>query len=63
MPWSILLAPVRAACAVARTLVRLLSAVMLAFAGLGPPKPRFIRHEDDIVQVAEPRDVATPQRQ
>jgi hypothetical protein len=27
--------------------------VLLALAGLGPPAPRFIRHEDPVVQVDE----------
>jgi hypothetical protein len=53
---SFLRAPVRLLGAAARAAVRLARIMMLAFAGLGPPPPRFVRHQDDVADVAEKDD-------
>jgi hypothetical protein len=52
----VLRAPARLAGGLARALSRFARIMMLAVAGLGPPQPRVLRHEDAIAQVADADD-------
>lgn len=53
MNWSVLCGAARIVSRALGAVSRLASVVMLALAGLGPPKPRFLRHEDAVAQIAD----------